>query len=113
MTLKVGRLRAVEPQQLASCFAMFAEGTVAEGADRLQLTARPERIALHLPCTQRNVVRSDAALRALLARVPALEVVVAPAHLAALERRTGQRVRLRKVATTVLEAPHAQCVEND
>ena len=31
--LKVGRLRAVEPQQLASCFAMFAEGTVAEGAE--------------------------------------------------------------------------------
>lgn len=49
---------------------------IAEGADRLQLAARPERIALHLPCTQRNVVRSDAALRALLARVPALEVVV-------------------------------------
>lgn len=34
-----------------------------------------ERIALHLPCTQRNVVRSDAATRALLARVPGLTVV--------------------------------------
>jgi glycolate oxidase iron-sulfur subunit len=34
-----------------------------------------ERVALHLPCTQRNVVRSDAATRALLARVPGLEVV--------------------------------------
>lgn len=33
VTLKVGRLRAVEPQQLASCFALFAEGTVAEGAE--------------------------------------------------------------------------------
>ena len=31
--LKVGRLRAVEPQQLASCFELFAEGTVAEGAE--------------------------------------------------------------------------------
>lgn len=31
--LKVGRLRAVEPQQLSSCFEMFAEGTVAEGAE--------------------------------------------------------------------------------
>jgi len=31
--LKVGRLRAVEPQQLCSCFEMFAEGTVAEGAE--------------------------------------------------------------------------------
>ena len=33
--LKVGRLRAVEPQQLCSCFEMFAEGTVAEGAELL------------------------------------------------------------------------------
>lgn len=33
VTLKVGRLRAVEPQQLTSCFALFAEGTVAEGAE--------------------------------------------------------------------------------
>ncbi|NOT87259.1 MAG: 4Fe-4S dicluster domain-containing protein [Lysobacter sp.] len=49
---------------------------IAEGADRLRFAARPERVALHLPCTQRNVVRSDAALRTLLARVPALEVVV-------------------------------------
>ena len=31
--LKVGRLRAVEPQQLSSCFEMFAEGTIAEGAE--------------------------------------------------------------------------------
>ncbi len=49
---------------------------IAEGADRLQFTARPERIALHLPCTQRNVVRSDGALRALLAQVPQLDTVV-------------------------------------
>jgi len=34
-----------------------------------------ERIALHLPCTQRNVVRSTGALRALLAAVPELEIV--------------------------------------
>jgi hydrogenase nickel incorporation protein HypA/HybF len=31
--LKVGRLCAVEPQQLMACFEMFAEGTVAEGAE--------------------------------------------------------------------------------
>jgi glycolate oxidase iron-sulfur subunit len=48
---------------------------IAERADRLRFAPRPERVALHLPCTQRNVVRSDAALRALLARVPGLEVV--------------------------------------
>ena len=32
VNLKVGRLRAVEPRQLVSCFEMFAEETVAEGA---------------------------------------------------------------------------------
>ncbi len=32
VTVKVGRLRAVEPAQLVACFEMFAEGTVAEGA---------------------------------------------------------------------------------
>ena len=49
-----------------------------------QLRARPrslrwrrceERIAVHLPCTQRNVVRSVPALRRLLAAVPGLEVI--------------------------------------
>lgn len=49
---------------------------IADAADRLHFAARPERIALHLPCTQRNVVRSDASLRALLAQVPALDVIV-------------------------------------
>ncbi|HEY0503260.1 MAG TPA: (Fe-S)-binding protein [Lysobacter sp.] len=34
-----------------------------------------ERVALHLPCTQRNVVRSVPALRSLLASVPGLEVI--------------------------------------
>lgn len=33
VTVKVGRLRAVEPQQLRACFEMFAEGTVADGAE--------------------------------------------------------------------------------
>lgn len=32
VNVKVGRLRAVEPQQLAACFEVFAEGTVADGA---------------------------------------------------------------------------------
>ncbi len=44
-------------------------------ADRLPFQPRHERVALHLPCTQRNVVKSVAALRDLLARVPGLEVV--------------------------------------
>jgi len=44
-------------------------------ADRLRLRASSERIALHLPCTQRNAVGSVPALRRLLSRVPGLEVV--------------------------------------
>ena len=49
---------------------------MAQHADALRFTPRRERVALHLPCTQRNVVRSDGALRDLLARVPGLDVVV-------------------------------------
>jgi glycolate oxidase iron-sulfur subunit len=52
---------------------------LAQHADALHFAARRERIALHLPCTQRNVVRSDSALRDLLARVPGLEVVAVDA----------------------------------
>ncbi len=37
-------------------------------------TEAAQRIALHLPCTQRNVTRSDAVLTALLARVPGIDV---------------------------------------
>lgn len=48
---------------------------LAERADQLRFAPRTVRVALHLPCTQRNVVRSDGALRALLARVPGLTVV--------------------------------------
>ncbi|MGH8076254.1 MAG: (Fe-S)-binding protein [Lysobacter sp.] len=43
--------------------------------DALRWRECRERIALHLPCTQRNVVRSAPALRRLLARVPGLEVI--------------------------------------
>lgn len=44
-------------------------------ADRLRFRALHERIALHLPCTQRTAAGSVPALRRLLARVPGLEVV--------------------------------------
>lgn len=44
----------------------------------LRFRPTPRRVALHLPCTQRNVVGSDVALRRLLARVPGLEVVELP-----------------------------------
>ena len=54
---------------------------LAERADRLRFVSRAERVALHLPCSQRNGVGSDAALRGLLARVPRLDVVVLDAGL--------------------------------
>jgi glycolate oxidase iron-sulfur subunit len=44
-------------------------------ADAIQFAECRERIALHLPCTQRHVVKSVAALRGLLARIPGLEVI--------------------------------------
>jgi glycolate oxidase iron-sulfur subunit len=47
-------------------------------ADRLSFRPARGRVALHLPCTQRSVVRSDAALRRLLARVPGLDLVELP-----------------------------------
>ncbi|WP_222565233.1 (Fe-S)-binding protein [Novilysobacter antarcticus] len=43
--------------------------------DRLAFQSRPERIALHLPCTQRNASGSVPALRRLLARIPELTVI--------------------------------------
>ena len=46
-----------------------------EHGGRVRFAPRAERGALHLPCSQRNLVRSDAALRGLLARVPGLDVV--------------------------------------
>lgn len=33
VTVKVGKLRSVEPRALAACFEVFAEDTVAEGAE--------------------------------------------------------------------------------
>lgn len=47
-------------------------------ADRLAFRPATGRIALHLPCSQRAVVRSDAALRRLLARIPQLDLVELP-----------------------------------
>jgi glycolate oxidase iron-sulfur subunit len=48
---------------------------LARHAARLRLRKVEQRIALHIPCTQRSIVRSDGSTRALLAHVPGLEVV--------------------------------------
>jgi glycolate oxidase iron-sulfur subunit len=46
--------------------------------DALRFRPSDRKVALHLPCTQRSVVHSEAALRRLLARVPGLDVVELP-----------------------------------
>jgi len=54
-------------------------GLLEERSDGLQFRSLPLRVALHVPCTQANVARSDAALVRLLRRVPALEITRLPA----------------------------------
>ena len=60
---------------LPGCDVQDAMAFFARHASRLQFMSTAERVALHVPCSQANVVRSDGALRALLARVPGLDVV--------------------------------------
>ena len=48
---------------------------LADRVERLQFRPSVQRVALHLPCTQRNVVKSVPALRRLLASVPGLQVI--------------------------------------
>jgi glycolate oxidase iron-sulfur subunit len=76
LTLASGCHEAVANALDGAAAAKDALDFIAARADRLRFRETRERVALHLPCTQRNVVRSDAATRALLARVPALEVIV-------------------------------------
>lgn len=46
-----------------------------EHGERLRFRPLPLRVAIHEPCSQHNVIRRGSALRALLARIPQLEVV--------------------------------------
>ena len=72
LTLASGCHEAVASATGNACDAL---DFLAARADALRFRPAPIRVALHLPCTQRNVVGSAAATRALLARVPGLEVV--------------------------------------
>ena len=65
--------------------SLAGQGVVEDALSRLDalgdaLAFRPaaRRVALHLPCSQRSVVRSEAALRRLLARIPGLDLVELP-----------------------------------
>jgi glycolate oxidase iron-sulfur subunit len=75
LTLASGCHEAVEGALAGMAETHDALGFLAARADRLRFRACSERIALHLPCTQRNVVRSVDATRVLLARVPGLEII--------------------------------------
>ncbi|WP_130619815.1 (Fe-S)-binding protein [Dyella amyloliquefaciens] len=53
-------------------------GLLATRADRLRFRPLAGRIALHLPCTQVNVARNEAALQKLLRAIPQLDLQVVP-----------------------------------
>ncbi|TCV92065.1 glycolate oxidase iron-sulfur subunit [Luteibacter rhizovicinus] len=53
---------------------------LARHADDLTFRPLTERVALHIPCTQTNIARSDADLRRLLARISGLDVATLPAQ---------------------------------
>jgi len=72
----LGTLREALPQVVIEDAMAFVER---EGA-ALRFRALPLRAALHLPCTEVNVARSDGAVRRLLARVPGLELLPLPAQ---------------------------------
>jgi glycolate oxidase iron-sulfur subunit len=66
----IGQLRAALPGVAVNDpYALLAAQP-----ERLRFDPLPQRVALHLPCTQRNVARSDEPLQSLLRRVPDLEV---------------------------------------
>jgi len=49
------------------------------GIGTLKFRPRAERVALHTPCTQRNVARADGAIARLLARIAQLQIDALPA----------------------------------
>jgi glycolate oxidase iron-sulfur subunit len=53
----------------------FLSRQLAAQPGRWRWRAASERVALHVPCTQRNVVHSASTLRAVLSSVPALDIV--------------------------------------
>jgi glycolate oxidase iron-sulfur subunit len=46
--------------------------------EKLRFVPLRKKIALHTPCTQANVARADGAVKALLARIPQLDIVALP-----------------------------------
>ena len=100
------------------------ERTAMNGFGLVQIVSRLERPSLVQLASWR---RGGVVWRSLLRRAetlegagvvelsinPRLEAEIMPDHLAELERRSGKRVRVRKVATLAYEAPNAQLVPDD
>lgn len=120
---KVDR-RAVDTTLAAALGDWPHERTAMNGFGLVQIVSRLERPSLLQLATWR---RGAFVWRALLRRAenlegaglvelaihPRLEAEIAPSHLTELERRSGKRVRVRKVATLAYEAPNAQLVPDD
>ncbi len=70
----VGTLRRALPDVAVS----DPVSLLAARANRLTFRPLARRVALHLPCTQTNVARSEVALQDLLRKVPELDVAVVP-----------------------------------
>lgn len=66
--------QALSGPRVVDAIAFLAD-RMAQSPDALRWRPTTARVALHLPCTQRSVVRSAPALRRLLAAVPGLEVL--------------------------------------
>jgi glycolate oxidase iron-sulfur subunit len=75
LTLASGCHEAVAHALQGRAEVVDALAFLASRADRLTFRATRERVALHLPCTQRNVVGSGSATNALLARIAGLDVL--------------------------------------
>jgi glycolate oxidase iron-sulfur subunit len=75
LTLASGCHEAVVRSLQGTTQTMDAIAFVHQHGAALQFRECNQRIALHLPCTQRNIVKSVAAIRALLDRVPGLTVI--------------------------------------
>ena len=76
VTLASGCHEAVAAALALGARVVDALDLLAGSIDRLRFRHCSERIALHLPCTQRNVVGSVASLHRLLAAVPGLDLLI-------------------------------------
>lgn len=116
--------RAVDTALGAALAEWAHERTAMNGFGLVQIVARLESASILQSATWqrpalvwRRLLRRAEGLTGAgaleLAVHPSLERALEPAHLSALERRTGRSVRVCKVATILADAPHAQLVSSE